>query len=103
MADNHSHAEPHVHKSHKKEYIIIFIVLAVLTALEIWVAEVQGISKMNKGASLTLLALGKAFLVAYFYMHLKEETKWTKFIAAVPIMAGVYAVVLILEAVYKPF
>lgn len=103
MADNHSHAEPHVHKSHKKEYIIIFIILAVLTALEIWVAEVPGISKFNKGASLTLLAVGKAFLVAYYYMHLKEETKWTKFIAAVPIMAGVYATVLCLEAIYKPF
>lgn len=105
MADNHSHdSHTHTpHKSHKKEYIIIFIILAVLTALEIWVAEIPGISKFNKGASLTLLAVGKAFLVAYYYMHLNEETKWTKFIAAVPIMAGVYATVLCLEAIYKPF
>jgi cytochrome c oxidase subunit IV len=104
VADTHSH-DSHTtpHKSHKKEYFIIFIVLAVLTALEIWVAEIPGISKFNKGASLTLLAVGKAFLVAYYYMHLKEETKWTKFIAAVPIMAGVYATVLCLEAIYKPF
>lgn len=105
MADNHSHAahEHTEHKSHKKEYIFIFIILAVLTAIEIWVAEIPGISKFNKGAALTGLAVGKAFVVAYYYMHLKEETKWMKFIAAIPIMAGVYATVLCLEAMYKPF
>lgn len=106
MADNHhhSHADHHVeHKSHKKEYIFIFVLLAVLTAIEIWVAEIPGISKFGKGSSLTALAVGKAFLVAYYYMHLKEETKWLKFIAAIPITAGVYATVLCLEAMYKPF
>jgi cytochrome c oxidase subunit IV len=107
VADNHNHS--HVehahgeHKSHKKEYIFIFVILAVLTAVEIWVAEVPGISKLGKGSALTGLAVGKACLVAYYYMHLKEETKWMKFIAAVPIMAGVYATVLCLEALYKPF
>ena len=101
-APSHSH-DAHEHKSHKKEYFIVFFVLAILTAIEIWVAEVHGISKFNKGASLTLLAVGKAFVVAYYYMHLKEETKWLKFIAALPILAGVYATVLCLEAIYKPF
>jgi cytochrome c oxidase subunit IV len=92
-----------VHVSHKKQYIVIFVILAVLTGLEIWVAEIPGISKIGKGSSLTFLALGKAFLVAYYYMHLKEETKWMKFIAAVPVMAAVYATVLCLEATFKPF
>lgn len=99
MSDNHAHE----HKSHKKEYFIVFLILAVLTAIEIWVAEIPGIGKMAKGSALTFLAVGKAFVVAYYYMHLKEETKWMKFIAAVPIMAGVYATVLCLEAIYKPF
>jgi len=108
VADNHhhshdAHADNHVHVSHKKEYLIIFVILAVLTAIEIWVAEVHGLSKMGKGSALTFLAVGKACIVAYYYMHLKEETKWMKFIAAVPIMAGVYATVLCLEAIYKPF
>lgn len=96
-----SHA--HEHKSHKKEYFIVFIALALLTGIEIWVAEIPGISKMLKGGALTGLAIGKAFVVAYFYMHLKEETKWTKFIAAVPLVAGIFATVLCLEAYYKPF
>jgi cytochrome c oxidase subunit 4 len=99
VSDSHAHE----HKSHKKEYIVIFVILALLTALEIGVAEIPGIGKFAKGSSLTFLAVGKAFIVAYFYMHLKEETKWMKFIAAIPIMAGVYATVLCLEAIYKPF
>jgi cytochrome c oxidase subunit 4 len=100
VSDVQAHSE---HKSHKKEYIIIFVVLAVLTILEIWVAEVDGITKFGKGSALTFLAIGKAFLVAYYYMHLKEETKWMKFIAAIPLMAGFYATVLCLEAIFKPF
>ncbi len=107
MADNHhnSHAshDAHPHVSHKKEYLVIFVILAVLTGIEIWVAEIPGLSKFGKGSALTGLAVGKAAIVAYYYMHLKEETKWTKFIAAIPIMAGVYATVLCLEAIYKPF
>lgn len=100
---SHQTDSVHEHKSHKKEYIIIFIVLGVLTALEIWAAEIPGLTKFQKGSALTGLALGKAFLVAYYYMHLKEETKWLKFIAAVPVMAAVYATVLCLEATFKPF
>jgi caa(3)-type oxidase subunit IV len=99
----HSNHDNVPHKSHKKEYFVIFFALAILTALEIWAAEIPGLSKFQKGSALTLLAVGKAFLVAYYYMHLKEETKWLKFIAAVPIMAGVYATVLCLEAIFKPF
>lgn len=99
----HSEHAHEKHVSHKKEYFVIFIVLAVLTALEIWAAEIKELTKFQKGSALTLLAVGKAFLVAYYYMHLKEETKWMKFIAAVPIMAAVYATVLCLEATFKPF
>lgn len=97
------HAHSHEHKGHKKEYIIIFVVLGILTVLEIWAAEIKELTKFQKGSALTFLAVGKAFLVAYYYMHLKEETKWMKFIAAVPIMAVVYATVLCLEATFKPF
>lgn len=100
----HAHSnDHHEHKSHKKEYIVIFFVLAILTALELWAAEIKALTKFQKGSALTLLAVGKAFIVAYYYMHLREETKWLKFIAAVPIMAGVYATVLCLEATFKPF
>lgn len=104
MGHDHSHGHgTEVHHSHKKEYFIIFFALALLTGLELWAAEIDSFTKFQKGSVLTFLAVGKAFLVAFYYMHLKEETKWLKFIAAIPIMAGFYATVLCLEATFKPF
>jgi len=91
------------HKSHKKEYFVIFFVLAILTVLEVGVAEIPGIDKVIKAVSLTLLAVAKALIVAMYYMHLKDETKWLKFIASIPLLAAVFATVLCLEGYFKPF
>lgn len=88
------------HKSHTVEYIIVFFVLAILTALELAIPGLNTEYKY-KAMGLVGLALGKAFVVAYFYMHLKEEKGWLKFIAAIPISAGIFAIVLILESMYR--
>lgn len=87
-------------KSHTVEYVIIFFVLAFLTALEL---AIPGLDTEYKWKAIGLigLALGKAFVVAYFYMHLKEEKGWLKLIAAVPISAGLFAIVVILESMYR--
>ena len=90
----------HEHKSHTKEYIIVFFVLTFLTLLEL------GIPGLNtayhyKAIGLISLAMGKACIVAYFYMHLKEETAWMKLIAAIPLSAAIYAAGLILESMYR--
>ena len=87
-------------KSHTKEYLIIFAVLAFLTLIELFVPEMD-IAYYQKAISLTLLALAKAFCVAYFYMHLNEETKWMKFIAAIPISAFAYFMMLVLETAFR--
>lgn len=87
-------------KSHFKEYMIVFGVLAFLTILEVLVPSLDT-SNAIKASSLILMAIGKAFVVAYYYMHLNEETKWLKFIAAVPLAAAVYATVLILESMFR--
>jgi cytochrome c oxidase subunit IV len=89
------------HKSHVKEYWIIFFVLAFLTILELIVPTLKNVEYVYRASSLCLLAVGKAFIVAFYYMHLKEETKWMKFIAAIPISAAIYAAVVILESVYR--
>ena len=88
------------HKSHTKEYLIIFVILALLTVVELFVPELN-IEYYQKAISLTLLALAKAFCVAYYYMHLNEETKWLKFIAAIPISAFLYFIMLVLESTYR--
>jgi cytochrome c oxidase subunit IV len=106
MSDNHNHHDNHEnhahheHKSHTVEYIIVFVALAVLTLLEL---KIPGLDTKYayKAAGLVGLAAGKAFIVAYYYMHLKEETRWMKIIAAVPISAAFYAAALILESTYR--
>lgn len=97
---NHDHGHDHAHKSHTMEYIVIFIILTVLTGVELLI---PGLSTpyAYKAAGLIGLAAGKACIVAYFYMHLKEETAWLKLIAAVPISAVIFAVALILESSYR--
>lgn len=91
---------PESRAAHRKEYFAVFIVLAVLTLIEVAIPEVVD-DYFFKASSLTLLAFGKAFVVAYYYMHLKEETKWLKFIAAFPLIAGVYATFVIVESLYR--
>lgn len=88
------------HKSHKAEYFKIFLVLTALTAVELVIPGMT-ISQFAKGSSLTFLALGKAAIVAWSYMHLKEETKWMRFVALIPISAFLYAVMVILESLYR--
>ena len=88
------------HANHRKSYFIIFIALAVLTVVEL-VIPGMSISHFAKGSSLTLLALGKASLVGWSYMHLNTETKWMRFIALIPIAAFCYAVMVILESLNR--
>jgi len=88
------------HKSHKAEYFKVFILLTALTIIELIIPNVT-LSKLAKGSSLTFLALGKAALVGWSYMHLKEETKWMRFIALIPISAFIYAAVVVLESLYR--
>lgn len=85
----------------QKSYVYVFFVLCALTLLELKIPELQNVSYAIKASSLTLLAVGKAFVVAYFYMHLNHEKSWLKFIAAIPISAGMYAAVVILESLYR--
>ncbi|MGZ3788483.1 MAG: cytochrome C oxidase subunit IV family protein [Bacteriovorax sp.] len=87
-------------KSHTVEYMIVFVALTILTALELAIPGLN-VEHHLKVIGLVSLALGKAFVVAYFYMHLKEERAWLRFIAALPISAGIFAIVIILESMYR--
>ena len=89
-----------VHHSHTKKYLYVFAGLAFMTILELIAAEVLS-NYILKASSLTALAIGKAFTVAYWFMHLEDEKAWLKFIAAIPISAVLYTTVLILERLYR--
>lgn len=95
-----THKNHESHKSHKKEYTIIFAILAFLTAIELYIPELKA-STLIKGSALVAVATIKAFLVAYYFMHLNEEKGWLRFIAAIPIAAVLFAAVTILESIFR--
>ncbi len=95
--------------NHKGTYIKIFVVLAVLTAIEVsipFVARSQpdpftALGLTWSRTALLTLAVAKATLVALFFMHLKWETKWLRFIALAPATLVFFAVWLVAEAIYR--
>jgi caa(3)-type oxidase subunit IV len=88
------------HVSHRREYFKVFFVLSALTIVELIIPNMT-LSKFARGSSLTMLAFGKAGIVGWSYMHLKEETKWMRFVALVPISAVFYALFVVLESLYR--
>lgn len=88
------------HESHTKSYIIVFFVLTILTVLELMIPGLNTAYYL-KAIGLVGLALSKALVVAYFYMHLNQERAWLRFIAAIPISAGIFAIVVIIESMYR--
>jgi cytochrome c oxidase subunit 4 len=86
----------------RKEYFVIFVVLAVLTALEIGVVKMPGIGRTLMVIALIGLAVTKAAIVGLFYMHLRYETRILKLTIAIPMATpAFYALVLIAEAAYR--
>ena len=86
----------------RKQYWLIFVVLGVLTALEVGVVYIPGIGKGLLISALVLLALVKASLVGFYYMHLNHETMELKLTVAIPMMIPMfYALVLIVEASWR--
>jgi cytochrome c oxidase subunit 4 len=85
----------------KKEYVIVFVLLTVLTALEVSIKYLS-ISRSAMITGLIGLALSKAILVALFFMHLKQETKSLKLVVGLPMLfPALYAVVLIVESIAR--
>ncbi len=55
-------------------YTVVFAVLAVVTALEVLIAE-SGMPNSIAFPLLAALSLGKAVLVVLYYMHLREDSR----------------------------
>ena len=65
-------------------YMAIFWYLAILTVAEITVVFMP-FGKMTNGTLLCALALGKATLVAMYFMHLKFEARALGLVAMTPL------------------
>jgi cytochrome c oxidase subunit 4 len=65
-------------------YMAIFWYLAILTVVELIVVFLP-FGKMVNGTMLCALALGKAILVAMYFMHLRFEARTLGIIAVIPL------------------
>ena len=86
----------------RKEYWTIFFLLFVLTVLEAGVGFVPGISKTLLIVALVGLAIVKAVLVGWFFMHLSHDTPTLgNGVLSSKLIPFFYAAVLIAEALWR--
>jgi cytochrome c oxidase subunit 4 len=85
MAGDHKHPN----------YMAIFWYLAILTVIEIGVVFLP-FGKLINGTLLCALAVGKAALVAMYFMDLKFETRTLGLIAITPLVIATLLVFVIL-------
>src|SRR5688572_13556205 len=91
--------KPHINR---KQYLTVFAALTILTALEVGLVYIPGVSKFAIGSGLVLLALAKAWTVGWFFMHLGHETKHLKGTVVLPFaFPAIYAFVLIADAAWR--
>ena len=102
------HAAPHgaAAQDHptRSLFVTVWLVLAFLTGVEVFVPQVYNSpwNQTTKMLLLVILATSKAILVAAYFMHLKWEAKWVRRIALFPAYMGIAAVLLMLEEHFRP-
>ena len=80
-------------------YIKIFIILSVLTAVEVGVTFL-GLPRKLLVTLLVGLAVWKAALVALHFMHLKIEKKTLMIVAVIPFILCVFLSLMLLPDIY---
>lgn len=95
MHQTHNQAPVEHHGPTVQQYIRIFVVLFIATAIEVLVAEfLEGVAPtwMVVGILLALMTL-KGLLVVMFYMHLRFDSTWFRFLFTSGMIIAVFCVV----------
>src|SRR2546429_9622839 len=84
-----THATGAVEELKKRPYVVVFVVLAVVTLVELSVYSL-GLPHLETIIILVILATVKASLVVAYYMHLRYEPRWVALIplAGLALVAG---------------
>jgi cytochrome c oxidase subunit IV len=86
----------------RRQYFMVFGGLAVLTVLELGIIRMPGIARGPAVAALLGLAITKAILIGFFFMHLKDETRVLRVTVLGPLAApAVYALVLMADSAWR--
>jgi heme/copper-type cytochrome/quinol oxidase subunit 4 len=77
--DHAAHGHDEAHEVSDKQYIVIALFLAVLTAMEVAVTEIAGMPEALLVPSLLIMMAIKFFVVVSYFMHLKHDAAIFKF------------------------
>ena len=80
-------------------YWAVWVWLAVLTILEVGVTLIPELTTLYKAILLVALAVGKAWLVALYFMHLRFETRTLGAIVLTPFVICVFLVFMLMPDV----
>jgi cytochrome c oxidase subunit 4 len=88
------------HRKHPN-YVLIWVYLAVLTAVEVGIAFISHLPQAVIIPALVFLAVWKALLVALYFMHLKFEPRTLLILAIVPLpLAAIFVLAAMTEHVW---
>jgi cytochrome c oxidase subunit 4 len=73
------HDDLHSHEISDKNYVIIALLLAVLTAMEVAATEISSFPSSLLVPALLLMMAVKFFVVVSYFMHLKHDAALFKF------------------------
>ena len=73
------HDDLHSHEISDKNYVLIALLLAVLTAMEVAVTEISDFPESLLVPALLLMMAVKFFVVVSYFMHLKHDAALFKF------------------------
>ncbi len=101
MAEHaHSHEHAASHHEHQgpsvRKYVAIFVVLFVVTAIEVAASYLTdiGVPLWGEIAVLIALAAVKGALVLMFYMHLRFDSRWFTFLFSTGLVLAVFAIII---------
>ena len=79
MAETHGADDLHHHEISDKTYVLIALLLAVLTAMEVAVTEISSVPDGLLIPALLIMMVIKFFIVVSYFMHLKHDSALFKF------------------------
>lgn len=85
------------HRTKRSTYAVVFGALAVLTAIEV-ALTLSGVPRRTLTPLFVVLSLGKASLVAAFYMHLKDDPPIYTYIFVLP--AALLLIFILMASIY---
>ncbi|MDH4467821.1 MAG: cytochrome C oxidase subunit IV family protein [Bacteriovoracaceae bacterium] len=100
MATGSALISPESAKKSALMHLSLFLVLIVVTLAQLYLKS-QNYEHLTNAFLQTAMALFKVFIVAFYFMHLKEEAMWLKFIAILPVFAVLYTVFVVVESIVR--